>query len=103
MTKKFKDLVADIDADPVRRARVDAYREEMESEIVAYKLAELRKSQGLDQTELAERMGMTQAGISTLERSADPKLSTLTKYAKALGGTIHVSIEINGEQQELAV
>lgn len=33
-----------------------------------------------------ERLGISRAGVSKLERSTDPKLSTVRKFTEALGG-----------------
>ena len=101
MAKNFGDLAAPIHDDPVRSERVDRYREDALQELVAFQLAELRRELGVDQSELADRLGLTQAGISKLERSADPKLSTLRKLVEALGGTLRIQAEIDGRTVEL--
>ena len=45
-----------------------------------------RRRMGLSQTDIAKRMGTTQSAVSDLERSgADPRISTLMRYARALG------------------
>lgn len=45
-----------------------------------------RKEQGLSQAELARRLRMTQAQIARIENGlTDPRLSTLTELARALG------------------
>lgn len=88
--------------DPVRSARVAAYREEALREIVTYQIAELRRDLGIDQRELAERLGMSHAGISELEHSADPKLSTLRKLIEALGGTLIISSRDDGRHSDCA-
>ncbi|MGH2351397.1 MAG: helix-turn-helix domain-containing protein [Chloroflexota bacterium] len=50
------------------------------------KLAELRASQGLSQTEVAARMGTSQSVVARIESGAvDTKLSTLERYARAIG------------------
>ena len=102
MAKNFNQLAEPIRNDPVRTARVAEYREETLREIVAYQLAELRRGLGIHQSELAERLGMSQAGISKLEHSADPKLSTLRKLIEALGGTLIIQAEINGRTIDLS-
>ena len=49
-------------------------------------LAEKRKAAGISQRELARRMGTSQPAIARLERGeADPKLSTLARFAAAIG------------------
>jgi predicted transcriptional regulator len=54
------------------------------------RLHEARQHAGLSQTDLAERIGMTQAGVSRIERGADPKLSTLEHYVAALGARLEI-------------
>jgi transcriptional regulator with XRE-family HTH domain len=49
-------------------------------------LAERRRAQGLSQTEVAARMGTSQSAVARLEPQAgDVRLSTLERYAGALG------------------
>jgi DNA-binding XRE family transcriptional regulator len=50
-----------------REDRVAEHRARMESEVRAYRLREVRKEQGLTQTELAERMHVKQPTVSELE------------------------------------
>jgi transcriptional regulator with XRE-family HTH domain len=48
-----------------------------------------RRAQGLSQTEVAARMGTSQSAVARLEASAgDPKVSTLERYAAAVGAPI---------------
>jgi DNA-binding XRE family transcriptional regulator len=49
-------------------------------------LAASRRTLGLTQTEVAERMGTSQSAVARLEaQAADARLSTLERYAAALG------------------
>ncbi len=49
-------------------------------------LAEKRKAVGISQRELARRAGTSQPAIARLERGeVDPKLSTLERFAAAIG------------------
>ena len=49
-------------------------------------LIRVRKKLGLSQGELAAQMGVTQPTVSAFESmDSDPKLSTVRRYAKALG------------------
>lgn len=102
MAKNFKDLAAPLyeDADSVQK--IGEHRQAVEAEIVAHQLGELRRELGVDQVELAERLGMTQGGISKLERSADPKLSTLRKLTQALGGTLRIEVDVEGRTFHLS-
>ena len=94
ITKDFDELAAPIDSDPVRRSRSEEFRQEVEAKLFAFQLAELRRELGVNQVDLAEELGITQGGVSRLERSADPKLSTLCKLTSALGGTLSIEISV---------
>ncbi|MXW57580.1 MAG: helix-turn-helix transcriptional regulator [Acidimicrobiia bacterium] len=100
-TKSFDELAEPIDADPVRNARAEAYKQEVEAKIFAHQLAELRSELGINQVDLARKLGITQGGVSRLERSVDPKLSTLCKLTSALGGTLHIEISVGGRTVSL--
>ena len=94
--KDFDELAAPVEADPERSLRAEAYKQEMEVKIFAYQLAELRRELGINQVDLARKLGITQGGVSRLERSADPKLSTICKLTTALGGTLSIEINAGG-------
>jgi len=52
----------------------------------------------MTQTEVARRMGIKQPVISELENEhVDPKLSTLQKYARALGGHLEMTFVNNSD------
>ena len=52
-------------------------------------LARARRESGLSQTELAARMGTSQSAVARLESGElDARLSTLERYAAALGRTV---------------
>lgn len=52
-------------------------------------LIALRREAGLTQKEVAEFMGCSQQAVHKLERyDADPKLSTLRRYANAVGAMV---------------
>lgn len=57
-------------------------------------LKTLRESQGLSISDLAERTGMDRAMISRLENGQldNPTISTVSRYAKALGKRVVVSL-----------
>ncbi len=58
----------------------------------------LRESIDVTQEQVAERTGWGQGEVSRIESRADRKVSTLTRYAKALGGTLEVAIVLNGRR-----
>ena len=51
-------------------------------------LRELRKARQLTQVRLARRLGITQDGVSRLEKRSDLLLSTLRKTVEAMGGNL---------------
>ena len=92
-TKSSAKSWADVRAKrPPREERVAGHRARMESEVRAYRLREVRKEQGLTQTELAERMHVKQPTVSELERGDLERagLSTIRAYVEALGGTVEI-------------
>ncbi|MFP3466761.1 helix-turn-helix domain-containing protein [Leifsonia sp. SIMBA_070] len=60
------------------------------------RLVELRENQGLSQEQVAARLGISQPAIAAFERyDNDPKLSTIRRYAHAIGALIshHVTLD----------
>ncbi len=72
-------------------ARVRSYRT----------LLEFRRQLGLTQSDVADRMHVTQESISRLERRKDMHISTLKRYVEALGGKleIHVNFSTNDSKR----
>ena len=85
---------------PEDKARLAAAKEEALAEIRAYRLAEVRQEHGLTQTDLAERLHITQTAVSKIERGelARSELSTIRKYVEALGGRLEVVADFGGER-----
>lgn len=71
---------------------VSDLRQQMLSEVRAYRLAEVRKEQRVSQTVLAEAMGVKQPRVSAIERGelSRTELGTLQSYVEALGGHVRV-------------
>jgi len=57
-------------------------------------LQELRKLAGFTQNDLAGLLGLPQSNISRLEKNSDMLLSTLRNYVEAVGGTLHLTVEL---------
>jgi len=57
-------------------------------------LQDLRKLAGLTQNDLAGELGLPQSNISRLEKNSDMLLSTLQNYVEAIGGTLHLTVEL---------
>jgi ribosome-binding protein aMBF1 (putative translation factor) len=65
----------------------------LERRELARQLAERRRDAGLTQAELAERMGTSQGQITRFESGADTRLSTVARYAAAIGIKVQWSIQ----------
>jgi hypothetical protein len=66
-----------------------------------FDLQTLRVALGKTQVEIADAAGMKQGDVSRLEKRQDVKLSTLARYAKALGGVVEVAVTIDGRRYVL--
>lgn len=89
--------------DPVMAQEIDAMSKRWVEEDRRYfdNLAAVRKAADLTQSDVAERLGMAQAGVSRLENQGDMLLSTLGKYLEAVGQHPRLVIEIHGQDYEL--
>ena len=83
----FSELRDKLRADPVRAARIDAMEIAIEN---ALALAEMRRSRGVTQRQLAEAMHVSQANISRIEHGEDVQVSTIQRYIAALGGQLEL-------------
>lgn len=59
-----------------------------------FSLVQARKDAGLKQPDVAERMGVSQQAVSKIEgMDGDPKLSTLRRYATAIGACLDLKLK----------
>lgn len=59
-----------------------------------FALVQARKDAGLKQSDVAERMGQSQQAISKIEdMDGDPKLSTIRRYATAIGVGLDLNLD----------
>ncbi len=69
------------------------YDEGFENFKIGVMLRQARESEGITQEEIAKKMNTKKSAISRIENhSEDIRLSTLRKYAEALGKEIHLEI-----------
>ncbi|QFH70721.1 helix-turn-helix domain-containing protein [Enterobacter sp. E76] len=77
---------------PERREKIMRMADEIAAE---NGLPTIREMRAMSQQELAERLGVTQPAVAAMERRGDDiKVSTLKRYAEALGGELKISIEL---------
>lgn len=79
---------------PVEAAAFDDARRRT---VLLRELVNWRNGRGLTQREVAEAMDTTQSAVSELEKGRiDPRLSTLQRYARALGAELDVQLGDDG-------
>ena len=74
-----------------QRKKVEARAVELIAEEMT--LRDLRKARELTQARMAEQLGITQDGVSRLEKRSDLLLSTLRKTVEAMGGSLSLVAE----------
>jgi DNA-binding XRE family transcriptional regulator len=74
-----------------QRKRIEARAVELIAEEMT--LRELRRARKLTQVRMAKALGITQDGVSRLEKRSDLLLSTLQKTVKAMGGNLSLVAE----------
>lgn len=74
------------------RARITARAEEIRQEIT---LSKIREELNVSQVQLAATLGIKQPAVAKMENvDNDPKLSTLKRYIKALGGELSLDVTL---------
>jgi ribosome-binding protein aMBF1 (putative translation factor) len=89
-SQTHKEMVEEWKADPAFKVEYDALEEEYQ---LLHDMLNARKRSGLNQADVAERMGTKASAISRLEAAMSrpkhsPSLSTLHKYARAINHKI---------------
>lgn len=89
MAKNWRDVRSGL---PLDEVAVGRERERMQTATRAYRLAEIRREQGLTQREVAATLHVTQARVSSIERGEvrRSELATVQAYVEALGGHVEV-------------
>jgi DNA-binding XRE family transcriptional regulator len=76
---------------PAQRKKVEARAAQLIAEEMT--LRELRHARKLTQVRMAKALGITQDGVSRLEKRSDLLLSTLRKTVEAMGGNLSLIAE----------
>ncbi|MHB1035217.1 MAG: helix-turn-helix domain-containing protein [Pirellulales bacterium] len=85
MARNFRELERKMPPESLARAKARA--KEMMAEML---LAELRRSAGMTQEELAASLGVKQPTLSRLESQNDMQIRTLRRLIEALGGELEI-------------
>lgn len=76
---------------PTRRKKIEARAAQLIADEMT--LQELRRARKLTQVSMAKALGISQDGVSRLERRSDLLLSTLRKTIEAMGGNLSLIAE----------
>jgi transcriptional regulator with XRE-family HTH domain len=76
---------------PARRRKIEARAAQLIAEEMT--LQELRRARKLTQVRMAKALGISQDGVSRLEKRSDLLLSTLRKTIEAMGGNLSLVAE----------
>ena len=90
LDQKMKGLSA------ARRKKIEARAAALIAEEMT--LQELRRARKLTQVRMAKTLGITQDGVSRLEKRTDLLLSTLRKTVKAMGGRLTLVAEFRDQE-----
>lgn len=74
-----------------RRKKIEAHAAHLIAEEMT--IQELRRARKLTQVRMAKRLGISQDGVSRLEKRSDLLLSTLRKTIEAMGGSLSLIAE----------
>ena len=77
-----------------------AFKEEALAEVRAHRLADVRQQHGLTQSDVAERLHISQTAVSKIERGelSRSELSTIRKYLEAIGGKVEIVADFGDER-----
>lgn len=99
--RNWKDVRAEVRAKvQFDDARVAEHRRRLIAEVRAHRLAEMRKALGLNQTDLASRLAVSQSRVSRLERGDldHTEIATIRAYVGALGGELEIVARFGDER-----
>jgi transcriptional regulator with XRE-family HTH domain len=88
-----RELLDAVGFDPDDPGVRDALHDARASERVVDVLVDLRKKAGLSQTDVAREMRTSRAAVATFEQAGgDPHLSTVQRYARAVGAQLDLTV-----------
>ena len=76
-------------------------RRKAKEKVAAIRLQNLRESRLITQERLANKVGISQAALSRLERRPNITIDALQRYVEALGGRLEVRVIFKENTQEL--
>jgi ribosome-binding protein aMBF1 (putative translation factor) len=101
MTKTWKKVRAEVVVDGrLDESRIERYKALALAKVRAYRLTELRKAVGLNQDDLAKKLGVSQSRVSRIERGEleHTEIATLRAFTQALGAELEISVKLGDER-----
>ena len=89
---------------PIDPVELEAMVQDLQQQVRAYRLREVREAQAMTQVELAGELGVGQNRVSAIERGDfdHTQISTLRRYVEALGGRLNIEAVFGGTKFSLA-
>jgi predicted XRE-type DNA-binding protein len=101
MARNWKDVRAEALArGRINEEEIAKYRRQFRAEVRAHRLAEIRQTAGLNQGDVAERLGISQSRVSRIERGDmdHTEVATIRAYVGALGGEVEIVAKFGDER-----
>jgi len=101
MARNWKDVRAEaLATGKLNEERMAELGRQLRAEIRAQRLAEIRETLGLNQSDVAERLGVSQSRVSRLERGDmdHTEVATIRAYVGALGGEVEIVAKFGDER-----
>ena len=99
--RNWKDVRAEaIAMGRLHEDRVAEATRRMLAEVRAYRLVEMREAAGLNQTDMANRIGVSQSRVSRIERGDmdNTEIATVRAFVGALGGEVEIVARFGDER-----
>jgi ribosome-binding protein aMBF1 (putative translation factor) len=101
MARDWKDVRTEARATgKLDEERIAELGRRMRAEVRAYRLVEIRETLGLSQSDVAERIGVSQPLVSRIERGEmdDAEVATIRASVGALGGEVEIVAKFGDER-----
>ena len=101
--RSWGDLAGDFGFSAEERRQIRTGADHLIAEVRACRVAEIRKRQHVSQAEVAAVLGVSQAGVSRIEKGqlARGEVETLAAYVQALGGKLKIVADFGDESYVL--
>jgi predicted XRE-type DNA-binding protein len=101
MARNWKDVRAEARAiGQFDEGRIAEHHRRLRAEVRAHRLAEIRETSGLNQIDIANRLGVSQSRVSRIERGdlVRAEIATVRASVGALGGEVEIVAKFGDER-----